>query len=77
MGRHELEAAQRESGAWDYGGEGGKDSAQGLRSCTQMGSCRRPDLGTMLSLLGKQWVHGVGDLGVDQLKAQAGARMES
>ena len=31
----------------------------------------------MLSLLGKQWVHGVGGLGVNQLKAQAGARMES
>ena len=31
----------------------------------------------MLSLPGKQWVHRVGDLGVDQVEAQAGASVES
>ena len=35
------------------------------------------DLGTMLSLPGKQWCTGWGGLGVDQVEAQAGASVES
>lgn len=67
----------RESGAWDHGGEGARMAPRGWGAAPRWGGAGGTDLGTMLSLQGKQRVHGGGGLGVDQLQAQAGASMES